>query len=246
MLKFRYIFEIEKYIQVAYLEYRDQQQLYFQAQFIKIKTEAIDVMSICSKYKKSVKRNYNQHFYRKNSPNNSKRKRQIYSENFGTPPHDKLKANMRLCNDPVHVRDAVDQVEDTTYQYDNMKSKSKVRKLFHDINMPAPIVLDFKNQIKEGPLYLCVICNHCLYKIAFTLFKKENYDDVNEILTSLVKSYDGLLYICKTCNKALKKKFIPYQAVSNKLDISFLPKEFESRSKHERVLVSRRILFRKW
>ena len=28
LLKFQYIFEIEKYIQVAYLEYRDQQQLY--------------------------------------------------------------------------------------------------------------------------------------------------------------------------------------------------------------------------
>ena len=127
-----------------------------------------------------------------------------------------------------------------------MKSTRKVRKLFHDINMPAPIVLDFKNQVKEGPLYICVTCNCCLYKISVTSFEKENYNDVNAILTSLVKSYDDLLYICKTCYKALKKKFIPCQAVSNKLDISFLPKEFESRSKHERVLVSRRILFRKW
>ena len=184
LLKFRYVFEIEKYIQVAYLEYRDQQQLHFQAHFIKIKTEAIEVMSICSKYKKSVKRNYNQQFYRKNSPSNSKRKRQIYSEKFGTPPHDKLKANMRLCNDQVHVRDEVDQVEATTHQYAKIKSKRKVRKLFHDINMPALIVLDFKNQIKEGPLYICVICNRCLYKILVTLFKKENYNDVNAILTS--------------------------------------------------------------
>ena len=102
-MKFRYIYEIEKYIQVAYLEYRDQQQLYFQAQFIRIKTEVIDVVSICSRHKKSVKRNYNQQYYRKNSPNNSKRKRQIYSEKFGTSSHDKLKANVRLCNDQVHV-----------------------------------------------------------------------------------------------------------------------------------------------
>ena len=43
----------------------------------------------------------------------------------------------------------------------------------------------------------------------------------------------------------MKKKFIPYQAVSNKLDISFLPKEFESMHKIESVLVSRRILFKK-
>ena len=41
---------------------------------------------------------------------------------------------------------------------------------------------------------------------------------------SLVKSYDDLLYISKTCNKAMKRKFIPCQAVSNKLDITFFAK----------------------
>ena len=64
-------------------------------------------------------------------------------------------------------------------------------------------------------------------------------------MTSLVKSYDDLLYICKTCNKSLKKKFIPCQAISNILDINFSPKEFESIHKLERMLVSRRILFKK-
>ena len=108
------------------MKYRDQQQLYFQAQFIRIKTEVIEVISVCSKHKKSVKRNYNQQYYRKNSPNNSKRKRQIYSEKFGTPSHDKLKADYeimkRLCNNQVHVRAEVNQVVATTYQNPNMKS----------------------------------------------------------------------------------------------------------------------------
>ena len=36
------------------MKYRDQQQLYFQAQFIRIKTEVIYVISICSKHKESV------------------------------------------------------------------------------------------------------------------------------------------------------------------------------------------------
>ena len=40
-------------------------------------------------------------------------------------------------------------------------------------------------------------------------------------------------------------KFVPYQAVSNKLDNTFLPKEFENIHKLERVLVSRRILLKK-
>ena len=152
---------------------------------------------------------------------------------------------MRLRNGQVHVQGEVGQVETTTLQYANMKSKRKVRKLFYDTNMSAPIVVDFKNQIREGPFYICVICNCCLYKISVILFRKENYDDVNTILMSLVKSYDDLLHISKTCNKAMKRKFIPCQAVSNKLDITFLPKEFESIHKLERVLVSRSILFKK-
>ena len=46
LLKFRYIFEIENYLQVAYLEFRFKQQMYFQAQFIRLRTEAADILSI--------------------------------------------------------------------------------------------------------------------------------------------------------------------------------------------------------
>ena len=51
---------------------------------------------------------------------------------------------MRLCNDQVHVQAQVDQVEVTTHEYANMKSKRKVRKLFYDTSMLAPNVVDFK------------------------------------------------------------------------------------------------------
>ena len=62
---------------------------------------------------------------------------------------------------------------------------------------------------------------------------------------SLVMSYDGHSYICRTCDKTMKKNCIPCQTVCNKMGITFLPKEFESISRLERVLVSRRILFKK-
>ena len=92
---------------------------------------------------------------------------------LGTSLHDKLKSIMRVRNDQVHVQDQVDEVEVTTHQYANMKSKRKLRKLFCDTNMSAPIVADFKNQIKEKPFYICVICNYCLYKISVTFSKKK-------------------------------------------------------------------------
>ena len=36
LMKFNDLFEIEKYIQVRYLAYRDRQQAYFQIQFIEV------------------------------------------------------------------------------------------------------------------------------------------------------------------------------------------------------------------
>ena len=80
---------------------------------------------------------------------------------------------MRLCNDQVHVQAEADQAEATTNQYANQKSKRKVRKLFYDTNMSALIVVDFKNQIKEGSFYICIICNSYLYKILVIYSKKK-------------------------------------------------------------------------
>ena len=73
LLKFRYIFETEKYMQVVCLEFRDKQQTYFQAQFITLKTEAIDTLSIFSKHKNSIRRKN----YQNSSTNICKRKKNI-------------------------------------------------------------------------------------------------------------------------------------------------------------------------
>ena len=64
---------------------------------------------------------------------------------------------MRLRNDQIHVQAQLYQVEATTSRYANMKSKKKVRKVFCDTNMAALIVVDFKNQIKEGIFYISVM-----------------------------------------------------------------------------------------
>ena len=38
LMKFNDLFEIEKYIQVVYLQYRDRQEAYFQIQFIEVRS----------------------------------------------------------------------------------------------------------------------------------------------------------------------------------------------------------------
>ena len=60
-----------------------------------------------------------------------------------------------------------------------------------------------------------------------------------------IKSFDGKLYVCRTCNLKLKKGKVPCQAVCYKLAVSCLPEQFKSVRKLERVLISKRLLFKK-
>ena len=61
----------------------------------------------------------------------------------------------------------------------------------------------------------------------------------------MVKSYHDNFYTCTTCDKALQKNSAPCQAVANRLNVVELPKLFQDFHRLERLLVSRKILFKK-
>ena len=44
----------------------------------------------------------------------------------------------------------------------------------------------------------------------------------------MVMLYDDNFYICNTCDKSLRNNCVPYQTVSNKIDVEALPKLFHS------------------
>ena len=60
-----------------------------------------------------------------------------------------------------------------------------------------------------------------------------------------MKSFDTKLYICETCHKHLIKNEIPCQAVCNKMAIFPIPDILKDLKKLEKVLISKRILFKK-
>ena len=60
-----------------------------------------------------------------------------------------------------------------------------------------------------------------------------------------VKLFDEKLYICKKCHKDLYKNEIPCQAVCNKMTLDPIPDELQDLKKIEKVLISKRILFKK-
>ena len=60
----------------------------------------------------------------------------------------------------------------------------------------------------------------------------------------MVKSFDDNYYICTTCDKGMRKNSVPYQAVASRLNVVESPKLFRDICRLERLLLSRRILFK--
>ena len=76
-------------------------------------------------------------------------------------------------------------------------------------------VSNFKLLIKNGPFFICGICNRCLYRTSAICFNIEKYS-VNKSVIFMLKSYDDNYYIRTTCDKALRKNTIPCQDAANR------------------------------
>ena len=61
----------------------------------------------------------------------------------------------------------------------------------------------------------------------------------------MVCSADGKQYICITCHKKLLKETVPAQAVCNNLQIFELPSSFRDLRKFEKIIIAKRLLFKK-
>ena len=86
LMKFNDLFDIEKCIQVAYLEYRDRQQAYFQIQFMEVTVGSIEKTEIYLQFAKNARREHD----REHSDSINKRQRVYYSNLKGSPQHRRI------------------------------------------------------------------------------------------------------------------------------------------------------------
>ena len=124
----------------------------------------------------------------------------------------------------------------------NKRKDFKIRELYESSFDRK--VSNFKLQVKNGPFFICVTCNRCLYKTSVICFNIEKYI-VGQNIVFMVKPYDDNYYICTTCDEALRRNSVPCQAVAKRLNVVELPKLLQDIRRLERLLVSRRILFKK-
>ena len=101
---------------------------------------------------------------------------------------------------------------------------------------------NFKKTINEGPFFICVCCNRCLYKRSVILFNEDRYLESGfcpEL--QIISSFDNNFYICKTCDKKILKHEVPCQSVKNNLEVHEMPSNLQDLNKIERTMISQRI-----
>ena len=102
----------------------------------------------------------------------------------------------------------------------------------------------FKRQISDGSYYICTICHRTFYRRSVKKFLQQSYQNYEIDYVPIVSS-DNTCDLCLTCHRHLLKNKTPCQAVCNKLEIADLPQVFQNLRRLEKVLISKRILFKK-
>ena len=88
---------------------------------------------------------------------------------------------------------------------DRIRKESKARKFLDADNQVSRFY--FKISVVKSSLYICVVCNWCLYRRSVGLFNGDKLSVSSDDVFRFASSFDGNFYICKACRKKLNKKF---------------------------------------
>ena len=126
----------------------------------------------------------------------------------------------------------------------NEKCIKKRKSSLHDVNLDR-CISKFQSRIKEGPYYICSVCNRLLYRKSVKLLEKKKYSSVPKNVFTNTASFDSKEYICTTCHSKVVKGKIPCQAVYIDMSVDEIPAELALLEKLEQILIAQRIVFEK-
>ena len=86
LLTFRDLYELKKYLEVAYLEYRDRKQPYFQLQFVEVNVESNEKVGIYLQYIRTVRLAHDRQY----SADINRKQKEYYTSLKGSPQHSKM------------------------------------------------------------------------------------------------------------------------------------------------------------
>ena len=238
LLKFSNIQKVENYIQVAYLKFQGRERQYFQLQFINVEIDDVEdsILNINRDIRR-LQRNYP--FLRRENLSKCSRQYKTLKDKF-------IFSGNKLKEIENKQRRFNYQKIRGTVQHD--KRKKQMCSYYHKKTIMSTSrygkVSKFKELIKDGTFFICVVCHYCLYRRSLVIFDQNKYNlEIPPLICIML--FDSSTYICTTCRKKCQKCEIPCQSVSNKLEVFDLPTEFQSISKLERVLIAEHIIFKK-
>ncbi len=166
----------------------------------------------------------------------SKRKSIKYKE---MDPLVKRKLNENKSVNMKRKYDTINSPQKAKKQEAYKKTKSTEQNLDY-------FICKFRNKIKEGPYYICSVCNRLLYKKSVRLLDRNSCSSsVPMSVFTNITSFDKKEYICSTCHSKVIKGKIPCQAVYNDLFVDEIPVELALLEKLEQILIAQRIVFEK-
>ena len=109
----------------------------------------------------------------------------------------------------------------------------------------------FQKKVKFGPDFTCTVCHRMMYRQHVILFYKDKYTKLTTahyhtmLEPFIYTSTDDRIWICVTCDRALKRGKMPRQAKANKLELGTVPPQLAGLNDVEVRLLSLRIPFMK-
>ena len=111
-------------------------------------------------------------------------------------------------------------------------------------------VSKFLSKIAIGADFVCTSCRRLLYRNSVVTCNRDKYNKCKEellenVLGSNYISNDGNVWVCKTCDGALKRGLMPAQSIANNFILDDVPPELAKLKLLEVRLISLRIPFLK-
>ena len=157
LLRFRSLIAIEKYIREIYFTLKNLQKLCFEIQYIKINVTTTCAVNIYTTHRKRIY---------VNGPEceiDKKRMRKHQNDIIGTPQHEIRKQHMREYNAKYFSARKEQRERNKCKEQSSNKARENVNK-----------IEKFKNEIKKGPYFICIVCNRCLIEDQLNILLKKN------------------------------------------------------------------------
>ena len=116
----------------------------------------------------------------------------------------------------------------------------------------SSVTQTFLSQCKGGPHYVCYCCHRLMYRKTVLQFSSSKYikapANVMQAISVADCGYhqtDSKKWICCTCDRSLKRGYLPIQSIGNNLRLSRILDELAELNTLEKRLICQRIPFMK-